>query len=72
MANCEVHSFVTKFKHLRHAGTKASLTIEAIDRKTSVILIFPHSILLDLMDSSFGNTHLPISAGKNNEKQLHQ
>ena len=38
MAHCEVDSFVTKFKHLWHAGTKASLTIEAVDGQASVKL----------------------------------
>jgi hypothetical protein len=38
MAHCEVESFVTKFKHLWHAGIKVSLTIEAVDGQASVTL----------------------------------
>ena len=36
--HCEVDSFVSKFKHLWHAGVKASLTIEAVNGQASVIL----------------------------------
>ena len=38
MVHCEVNSFVTKFKHLWHAGIKASLRIEAVDGQASVVL----------------------------------
>ena len=38
MAHCEVDSFVSKFKHLWHAGVKASLRIEAVNGQASVIL----------------------------------
>ena len=38
MAHCEVDSFVTKFKHLWHAGFKATLTVEAVGGEASVVL----------------------------------
>ena len=38
MAHNEVDSFVTKFKHLCHAGFRATLTIEAADGEASVVL----------------------------------
>ena len=38
MAHCEIDSFVTKFKHLCHAGYKAMLTVESSDGEVSVTL----------------------------------
>ena len=38
MAHFEVDSFVTKFKHLCHAGFKATLTIASSDGEASVVL----------------------------------
>ena len=51
MAQNEVDSFVTKFKHLWSAGFKATLTIEAVNGEASVVLksglgnIKPHHLL---------------------------
>ena len=38
MGNIEVESFVTKFRHLCHAGFNATLTFEAANGKASVFL----------------------------------
>ena len=38
MAHFEIDSFVVKFKHLCHAGIKASLTLEAENGETVVSL----------------------------------
>ena len=38
MAHFQVDSFVTKFKHLCHAGFKATLTITSSDGEASVVL----------------------------------
>ena len=38
MVHSEVDSFVTKFKHLCHAGFRATLTIEAVNGEASVVL----------------------------------
>ena len=38
MVHSEVDSFVTKFKHLCHAGFRATLTIEAVNWEASVVL----------------------------------
>ena len=38
MAHCEVDSFVEKFKHLWHAGIKATLKVEAVGGEASITL----------------------------------
>ena len=77
MAHSEVDSFVAKFKHLCHAGFRATLMIEAVDGEASISLnqIFdPLNLLMfqDIMASPFGERVLPMNAGKKGEKQQSQ
>jgi hypothetical protein len=77
MAHFEVDSFLTKFKHLCHAGFKATLMITSSDGEASVVLtaglgqIPPTQLnmIIGIM-SSLVLEDLCINADKHSVKQL--